>query len=396
MSDIVIIWEESTNPKDSKLTAGISMDDVTWAVDVANEGFMVKINKLLVAMQKVKIKDKVIFFRLLATMINAGISLVKAIAILEKQEKNPVLKDILKIFQRELKEWKNLSECLEMFPASFSEAEIGMIKAWEKTGKLNDTLLEIADQVEKVASITGKIKSAMIYPAMILVVVFGVIFVMMTMVVPKLLDIFDDKSALPASTQLLIGISNAFTDYWAFMIFGAVIFMILFNIWKRMPSGKYSYDRLLLNIPVFGGLMRKLILSKFARVFWGLLGSWVSIVEALKIVSEAVGNEVYRQRILLLMEDVRQGMKIWESLDTDKLFPDMMVQMIQVGEQTAKLDHTITKVADFYDEQVDNTVWALNKLLEPFIIVFLATVVGFIAMAIMQPIMNLANTVSSA
>ena len=171
--------------------------------------------------------------------------------------------------------------------------------------------------------------------------------------------------------------------------------MIGFKAWKKLPSGKYWYDKLILKIPVFWPLMTKLILSKFARIFWGLLNSWVSIVEALKIVSEALGNEVYRQRVLLLMEDVKQWMKIWESLDTDELFPDMMIQMIQVGEQTAKLDQTIEKVADLYDEQVDNTVSVLNKLLEPFIIVFLAVVVGFIAIAIMQPIMNLANQVSN-
>ena len=139
---------------------------------------------------------------------------------------------------------------------------------------------------------------------------------------------------------------------------------------------------------------QKVVLSKFARVFAGLMASGVSVVESLKIVSEAVGNEAYRQRILLLLEDVRGGMKMWESLDGDKLFPDMMVQMIQVGEEAAKLDTTILKVADFYDEQVDNIAATMNKLLEPFIIVTLAVIVGFIALAIMQPIMNMADSVS--
>lgn len=130
-----------------------------------------------------------------------------------------------------------------------------------------------------------------------------------------------------------------------------------------------------MKIPVFGTIIQKVVLSKFSRILSGLIASGVSIVESMRIVSDAVGNEVYRQRILLLSEDVKQGMKIWESLDTDELFPDMMVQMIQVGEQTAKLDQTIIKVADFYDEQVDNVIGSINKLLEPFIIVFLAVVV---------------------
>lgn len=392
MSDLLILSDEGEK-KQKNLH---SMDAITSPDEAKKQGVMDMLNDYLVTFQKVKMKEKVILFRLLSTMINAGISLVKAISILERQEKNPVLKRILKIFQEQLKEWKNLSECFELFPASFSEAEIWMIKAWEKTGKLNDTLNDIAVQVEKVSSISGKIKSAMMYPAMIMVVVVGVISIMMILVVPKLLDIFENKADLPTSTKVLIATSNIFTNYWYVMALVIVLTVLWFNTWKRMPSGKYWTDRLVLKIPIFWMLLRKLILSKFARVFGGLLSSWVSIVEALKIVSEALGNEVYRQRVLLLMEDVKQGMKIWESLDTDELFPDMMVQMIQVWEQTAKLDQTIQKVADFYDEQVDNTVSALNKLLEPFIIVFLAVVVGSIAIAIIQPIMNLADQISTS
>lgn len=395
MSEILILDEESQN-KSSLGDDQIMRSKKEGIKFNNNPEFINKLNDILISLQKVKIKEKVIFYRLLATMINAGISLMKAVSILEKQEKNAVLKRMLSKIHDDLKEWRNLSECLEQFPATFNEAEIWMIKAGEKTGKLNDTLIEIANQVEKVASISGKIKSAMIYPAMILLVVFGVIFVMMTMVVPKLLDIFSDKSALPPATQFLIMMSDVFTGYWYLIIAGFAGFIVGINIWKKIPSGKYSYDKFILNIPIFWGLNQKLILSKFCRVFSGLLSSWVSIVEALKIVSEAAGNEVYRQRILLLMEDVRQWMKIWESLDADDLFPDMMVQMIQVWEQTAKLDQTISKVADFYDEQVDNTVAVLNKLLEPFIIVFLAVVVGFIAIAIMQPIMNLSNQVAAS
>jgi type IV pilus assembly protein PilC len=150
----------------------------------------------------------------------------------------------------------------------------------------------------------------------------------------------------------------------------------------------------MLHIPVFWEINTKLTLSKFSRIFSGLLWSGVSVVESLRITAVAVWNEVYKQRLLLLSNDVQQGIKIWESLDGDKLFPDMMIQMIQVWEQTAKLDETVVKVADFYDEQVDNTISVINKLLEPFIIVFLAVVVWFIAVAVMQPIMQMADTIT--
>lgn len=360
------------------------------------KGIFNKINLFLISLQKVQVKEKVIFYRLLATMTNAWMSLLKSVSVLEKQEKNKVFKRVLWRFREELRSWKSLSECLELYPSSFSEAEIWIVKSWEKTWKLNDSLVELANQVEKLVSLTWKLKSAMMYPMFILLVVLWVVFIMMTMVVPKLLEIFDDKEALPASTKSLIAVSDFFSNYWYLIIFAIIFIIIWVSVWKKTPSGKYLFDKTIIDFPLFWDIARKIILSKFSRVFSGLIGSWVSVVESLKITSEAVWNEVYRQRIVLLAEDVKAGIKIWESIDEDKLFPEMMTQMIQVWEETAKLDQVILKVSDFYDEQVDNTIWTLNKLLEPFIIVFLAVVVGFIAISIMQPIMNLADIVSSS
>ena len=387
--DIIILWEEEPKKKSlDEEILGSSRDDESIS-------FMEYLNSLVVGFQKMKVKDKVVFYRLLATMLDAGMSLIKWITVLEKQEKNPGFKKMLWEMISGLKEGKNLSECMDDYPGSFWEAEIWVIRSWEKTWKLNEVMTSLADQVEKIASVSWKLKSALIYPAMIMLVVVGVIFVMMTAVVPKLLEIFDDTSQLPTSTNVLIFFSNIFVNYWYIVIILFVIVYFSITFWKRTPSWKYNFDKMLLRLPVLGIVVQKVVLSKFSRVFSGLMLSWVSVVESLKIVSDAVWNEVYRQRILLLLEDVRQWMKMWESLEGDTLFPDIMVQMIQVWEQSAKLDSTIIKVADFYDEQVDNMATTINKLLEPFIIVFLAVVVGFIAMAIMQPIMNLADTISS-
>lgn len=391
MDDIIILWEEESQKK-------VSDDDLLKSSSKwkEKESFIEYLNNLLFSLQKLKIKDKIVFYRLMATMLNAGMPLIKWIWVLEKQEKNPGFKKMLWTMLNALKEWKNLSECMDMYPGSFTEAEVWVIRSGEKTWKLNDVMASLADQVEKVASVSGKMKSALIYPAMIMVVVFGVIGVMMTLVVPKLLEIFDDKSDLPWSTQVLIFMSDAFRNYWYLIILFIVIVYFFITFWVKTPSWKYNFDKIILWIPVFGMIIKKVILSKFSRVFSGLMWSGVSVVESLKIVSDAVWNEVYRQRILLLLDDVRQWMKMWESLEWDSLFPDIMVQMIQVGEQSAKLDTTIVKVADFYDEQVDNMSWMINKLLEPFIIVFLAVVVWFIAVAIMQPIMGLADTVAGS
>ncbi|MBW7954703.1 type II secretion system F family protein [Candidatus Gracilibacteria bacterium] len=385
MSDILILDDENQQ-KSQK-----------FATQKDNIPLMDKINLYLLSRQSLTVKDKVLFFRLLSTMINAGITLTKGVAILEKQEKKEtVLKMILRNFQKELKEGKGLSECLEMYPGSFNPAEVGMIESGEKTGKLNTALRDLADQVEKIASINGKLKSALMYPAAIVVVVIGVVAVMMIMVVPKLLEIFDGGDNLPMSTQILIAISDFFVLYWwlmAIVIFLAVVGVM---IWKKTPSGKYYFDKIVLKIPILGMVAQKIILSKFARVLSGMMKSGVSIVESLRITSDAVGNEVYRQRILFLRDDIKKGLKIYESLEGDPLFPEMMVSMIQIGEQTAKVDEIILKVADFYDEEVDNTIGVINKLLEPMIIVFMAVIVGFIAIAIMQPIMNLADQVSNS
>lgn len=390
MSDILILDNDSQENKNSHDTKKSKNNDIK------QKSLMDRINHYLLSMQKIKTKDKVLFYRLLATMTNAGMSVLKSIIVLEKQEKNQAIKMILGNFIEWLKSGQNLSECLEKYPASFTEAEVWIVRSGEKTGKLNKSLLELSTQIEKVESISGKLKSAMMYPAFIILVVIWVVIVMMVMVVPKLLEIFEWWDAeLPASTQLLIAISDFFRDYWLAMILFFVWFVIFVMIWKKTPSGHYLYDNIMLRIPVFGQINSKLTLSKFSRVFSGLLWAGVSVVESLRITAVATGNEVYKQRILLLSNDVQQGIKIWESLDGDKLFPDMMVQMIQVWEQTAKLDQTVIKVADFYDEQVDNTIWVINKLLEPFIIVTLAVIVWFIAVAIMQPIMNMADTITT-
>ncbi len=360
-----------------------------------NMWFLDSINDYLLSLQKIKTSEKVIFYRLLATMVNAWMSLVRSIWVLEAQEKNPAFKKVLWVFGEELKEWRTLSDCLAMYPNSFSKAEIWIVKSWEKTWKLNVALNDLAIQVEKVASMTGKLKSALTYPAFIILVVIGVVFIMMTMVVPKLLDIFDDKSSLPASTQLLISISDLFVHNWLLLILWLVSIIVWIKIWTKTPTWQYLFDKFLLHLPILWQVTQKIILSKFSRIFSWLIWSWVSIVESLKITAEALWNEVYRQRVLFLAESVKSWTKIWESIEWDKMFPEMMIQMIRVWEETAKLDQTIVKVADFYDEQVDNIIGSINKLLEPAIIIILAVIVWFIAIAIMQPIMNLSNTIAN-
>ncbi len=382
MSDIIILDNKDQNTK------------ILWKKK--GSGLLSRINNVLLSFQKIKIRDKVVFYRLVSVMLDSGMTLIKAITTLERQEKNKQLREMYQSFLINLREWKNFSECLSEYPISFSESEIGMIRSWEKTWKLNESLLSIAEQVEKIASIITKLKWALIYPAIIILVVVWVIIVMMIFVVPKLLEIFENKDALPVSTKMLINMSDFLIHYWWTLVIWLVIWYIFFAVWVQTEEWRFYLDKFKLNIPKFWDIYKKYILSKFARIFSNLIASWVSVVESLRIVANSLNNEIYRQRILLLMEDVKAWIKIWESIDSDPLFPDMMVQMIQVWEQTASLDKTIIKVADFYDEQFSVTIATINKLVEPIIIVVLAVSVWFIAISIMQPIMGLADQISNS
>jgi type IV pilus assembly protein PilC len=264
------------------------------------------IDAWLISKQKVKLKQKVIFFRLLATMANAGLPILKSLSILEKQEKAPVMQRVYAKILQDIKGGKNLSAALRTFDGMFTDAEASIIESGEKTGRLNMALVQLADQVEKVDSITKKIKGALIYPCAIIVVMFGSITVLMTMVVPKLVELFGDRTKLPPLTQFLMSTSDFFVGYWWAMIGACIIAFILVLFWKQTEEGHFRFDAIMLRIPIFGAVLRKVILSKFSRVLSNLLSSGISIVESLRIVSEVVGNEVYRQRILILREDVKR------------------------------------------------------------------------------------------
>lgn len=383
MADFLILDNEKKN------------DNVNNVYNRKKSWFFWQIGELFYSFQKIRTKEKIQLYRLLSTMLNAWLTLVKAVWVLEKQQKKGTYKKILMRFSENLTSWKRLSDCLADFPNDFSEAEVWMVKSGEKTWQLTDVLMELAIQTERLDSINWKIKSAMIYPTFIVLVVVSVVYVIMTMVVPKLVEVFWDKETLPNSTKNLISVSEFLSNNWVFILIFLIVLYVFFFFWRRTPTWAYIFDEYVFKMPIFWPMMKKIILSKFSRIFSWLISSWVSVLESLRITAEAVWNEVYKQRILLINEDVSKGIKIWESLDWDKLFPDMMVQMIQVWEETAKLEETVLKVSDYYDEEVDNTIANINKLLEPIIIISLAIVVGFIAMAILEPIMNLADTVSN-
>ncbi|MBS9784371.1 type II secretion system F family protein [Candidatus Gracilibacteria bacterium] len=341
----------------------------------------------------ISLREKVIFFRSMATMVNASMTVLKGLSALRRQEKSPNMQKFYDFMIERVQSGYMMNEVLQSYYGNFTSAECSIIEAGEKTGRLNESLLQIAEQTEKIESIRRKVKGAMTYPMVLIVGMILVVSVLLIKVVPTLVTFFGDEKKLPGATQMILKTSRFLGSYWFFILLGVGVIYLFVKVWKRSKNGKYRFDKILINIPGFGKIIRKVILSKFARVFSNLIGSGISVVESIRITADAVGNEVYRQRILLLREDVKSGMKMAESLEGDPLFPDLLVAMLRVGEDTAQVQNTVIKIAEFYDEEVDLSIDKIQTLVEPIIMVVMGIVIAFIAIGIYQPMMQLGNTI---
>jgi type IV pilus assembly protein PilC len=381
-------------PNQNSTSDLVILDIQEWQEEKVQENYFSYLRNLVFKGASIKLRQKVIFFRIMATMVNASLTVLKSLTALKKQEKE---KNMIKFYDfmiDRVQSGRTMHEALAEYYGCFTDAEISIIEAWERTGKLNMALIQIADQTEKVDSITRKIKGAMTYPILLVVGMAGIVTVLMVKVIPVLTWFFGDPENLPDATRMIIEVSDFFKANWFSVLIGWAVLYLVIWVWKKTKWWKYRWDSMILHAPVFWILLRKVILSRFARVFSNLLSSWVSVIEAIRIVSSAVGNEVYHQRLLLLRNDVKNGMKMAESLEDDPLFPDLLVSMLRVGEETAQVGDTIIKIADFYDEEVDIAIWSIQKMIEPMILAVMAVVIGFIAVGIFQPIMNLAGTLS--
>ncbi len=359
-------------------------------------GLMDNLNQYLGKFTPIKDDDKVSFFRLMATMINAGISLTKGLRILEEQTENMHFKQVIGDVAFRIESGSSFSEALGEYSQFFSESQIGMVESGEATGRLNQTLLQIAVETEKSSQLSKKIKGAMIYPITILIILAVAIYAVMTIVMPKIKDVFDSLgSELPAMTQMLINASDFMVGktgpipngVWILVVIGVTIALFLW--WKKTKSGRMIWTEITMRLPVFGILIKKTALARFCRSISTLTSSGVSILKALSITAGSVGNPVYEKRIRLIAEDVKRGITMGENMKDDvKHFPSMVVGMINVAEQTAQVDQITGKLADFYEEELDDMVKNLSRLMEPIIIVVLGGTVGFLVIAVMLPILQ--------
>jgi type IV pilus assembly protein PilC len=352
-----------------------------------------KANQFLIEHSSISIRDKAVFFRLLSTMLNAGLPLIRSLRTLGFQsEKSPKLARLLFEMAGGIEGGKSLSQVMTEYPDVFSDAQIGVIRSGEASGQLNKVLRSLAEELEKTASINSKIKGALIYPVVILSLLVVAIFLMMILVVPQLTTLFTETgNKLPVPTRVLIGLSDFSVKYWPFMLLAIFMMIMGFSYYRKTRTGRYMLDYLKLKLPIFGVVIQKGVLSKFSRGFANLMGSGVPITRSIEIIAHAVGNEVYKRRLILTAEDMKKGIPMAENLSESPLFPKMLVNMIEVGEQTAQLENVMLKVASFYDEEVDTVVASLSKIMEPLILVVIGVTVGGLVAAIMLPIMQLTN-----
>jgi len=355
-----------------------------------------KANNYFIAHSKVNDNTKSNFFHLLSVMINAGIPMVTALRSLAQQEShNPKMMMVILELVSRVEAGKSLSEAMLIYGDVFTEKDIGMVKSGEASGQLSNALENLANDTMKAYEIKSKIKSAMMYPIVVMLLLIGVFVAMMIFVIPKLTELFTSYNQnLPTLTKIVIGISDFMINdkYLLIGIVAALVFS--FVIFKKTDYGKYFIDLFKLKVPLFGKLFQKAYLSRFARSLSNLLNSGLSIVGTLEIVANSVGNEVYRKKLLIAMEDIKQGIPLAESLAESDFFPPMLLSMIDVGEKTAQLDTILAKVATFYEDEVATSVSGLSKILEPVILVVIGLSVGLVVGAIMIPIMKMSDLTS--
>jgi type IV pilus assembly protein PilC len=342
-------------------------------------------------------KDLVVFTRQFGTMINAGLPLIQCLEILSTQSENAALRKAVAEVKIQVEAGSTFSDALRRHPKIFDDLYVNMVHAGEVGGLLDTIMGRLSKHIEKAMKLKGQIKSAMVYPSAIMGIAVIVISVLMIWVIPVFEKMFKEMSAgkvgLPAPTQLVIEMSNFFQSSWYFVLGGIVVGIFAFKKYYATPAGKLSVDKLLLKVPVFGDLIRKASVAKFTRTLGTLITSGVPLLEALTICAKTSGNKVIEGVLLEARVSISGGKTISEPLAKSEAFPKMVTHMIAVGESTGALDNMLGKIADFYEEEVDQAVASLTALLEPMMMVFLGVVIGFIVIAMYLPIFSMANAI---
>lgn len=349
---------------------------------------------LRVIFQRIKTKHVMTFTRQFATLIDAGLPILRSLAILQEQVESSVFKEKINRIAKDIESGSTLSDALSKHPKVFDNLYVNMVRAGEIGGVLEAVLNKIAEFLEKRQAIIGKIRSAMMYPVVVVFLASVIVGFILVFIVPKFKDIYDQLGAeLPGPTQLLVEGGNILAHDTHWVIIGIIAIVFLFKKINSTKQGRYSIDRMKLKMPVFGQLFRKSGIVRFAGTLATLITSGVPILQALDICRETSGNEVITRALNDVYDSVKDGETIHEPLSKCKVFPPLVVHMVAVGEETGAIDQMLSKVAEAYEREVDDTVNALTSILEPVLIVFLGVIVGAIVIALYLPLFNIPKIV---
>jgi type IV pilus assembly protein PilC len=348
----------------------------------------------IVLFRRTKVKPKIlmIFTRQLATLIDSGLPLLRSLTVLAKQERDKVLKNTINKLTDSVQSGNTFSDALALHPRIFNDLYVNMVKAGEVGGVLELVLNRLSEFQEKANKIKNKVVSAMVYPIIVMAMAVGIMGFLLVFIVPKFEAIFHDMlgdKPLPAITMFVIGTSNVVKDHGLVLVGAIIVAVAAYKFIGRTRGGRFVIDNFKLRMPLFGDLNRKTAISRFARTLGTLVTSGVPILQALNITRETAGNAAIAVAILQVHNSVKEGESIVQPLEASRAFPPMVVSMIDVGEETGKLPDMLLKIADVYDDEVDNAVAALTSMLEPIMIVFLALIVGTIVLALFTPLISI-------
>src|SRR5215210_2868115 len=351
---------------------------------------------ILAPFKRIKLGDLVVFSRQLATMINAGLPIVRALYVLSEQTENPKLKDVVVAVRKDVEAGSFLSQALEKHPEVFSRLYVEMIKAGEVGGMLDGVLLRVADQLERDQDLRRKVKSAMAYPVIVLILAILAASFMLIFIVPVFAGLFEDLGGtLPLPTRICMLISDILTSFWGVLVYaGMALAVILFLRWKKTEQGRKVWGRVVLRIPAkIGDVVKKVALARFARTFSTLSAAGVPILQSIEITATSSGNWVVEKALLKSRDAIREGIPLYKPLEEEPVFPPMVTRMIAVGEETGDIDGMLIKIAEFYESEVDAAVKALTSIIEPLMIVVVGGIVGGIVISMYLPMFEIYNLI---
>ncbi len=333
----------------------------------------------------------IIFFtRQLSSMLTAGLTLLQALLILKNQIPSRVMTEAMNVIVADLEDGKSFSSAIEKYPNIFSPTYVSLIRTAESSGLLDKILLRLADNLEKHEDLERKIKGALIYPIIIVVMMIIVVVIMMVVVIPQLNVLYAEVgTTLPVSTSIIIWLSKFLTNFWYIIVIVIFLSTLYFRNWYRRPTGRKMVDTYTLRLPIVGKLLRESMMAEFTRTLGLLINSGSLVVASLLRSSEVVGNVLYKEAIVLVAKKVEKGISMGDAMESSPLFPNMVVEMVKIGEQTGKLDESLIRASEYFERNVEDTIKVLTTLFEPLIMAILALGVGFLIFAVITPIYNL-------